>query len=172
VREADLAAQIPFGVTTKFDPQVSKKVKLEDKVSIDRELDEANSHSRNLFMTYRIAGKFKMIKARTVRGQEYKGQPLSELGNKQYVNSYNDIEGTIVGFRSPKNWQGFAVAGDHLHFIAKDLSAGGHVLEVTAENVEMSMATASNIHIELPTSSDFDKANLVVDDEGIRNVEG
>jgi alpha-acetolactate decarboxylase len=133
VREANLDAQIPFGVTTKFVPQVSKKVKLEDKKSIDGELDEANSHSRNLFMTYRITGKFKVIKARTVKGQEYKGQPLSELGQKQYVNSYNDIEGTIVGFRSPKNWQGFSVAGDHLHFIAKDHSAGGHVLEVEAE---------------------------------------
>ncbi|KAF8858826.1 alpha-acetolactate decarboxylase [Acephala macrosclerotiorum] len=172
VREADLKNQIPFGITTNFVPQITKKVKLEDKAAIDRELDITNGHSKNLFMTYRITGHFEMIKARTVKGQEYKGQPLSELGNKQYVNIYNDIEGTVVGFRSPKSWQGFSVAGEHLHFIAKDRSAGGHVLEISAENVEMAMATASNIHIELPTSDDFNDAKLTVDDEGIKKVEG
>lgn len=39
-------------------------------------------------------------------------------------------------------------------------------------SVEMSMATASNIHIELPTSDDFANAELAIDDEGIKKVEG
>lgn len=172
VKEASHEDQIPFGVTTNFVPQSTKTVSLPDKNAIDKELDSFNSHSKNLFMTYRITGTFKRVKARTVKGQEYKGQPLSELGDKQFVNTYSDIEGTIVGFRSPKSWQGFSVAGEHLHFLAKDKSAGGHVLELEAENVEMGMATASNIHVELPTSDDFNSADLIVDDEGIQGVEG
>lgn len=172
VREASLSDQIPFGMTTNFVPQLTKTVKLENKEAIDRELEAFNKNSTNLFMSYRIKGRFKRIKARTVTGQEYKGQPLSELGDKQFIASYEDVEATIVGFWSPKSWQGFSVAGEHLHFISEDRKAGGHVLELEAESVEMGMATASNIHIELPTSDDFNAANLVSDDAEIAKVEG
>ena len=172
IREAGPDDQVPFGVATKFVPQVTRTVTLEDKNAIDKELDKFDDHATNLFMTYRINGKFKYVKARTVRGQEYKGQPLAELGKKQYVNSYHDIEGTVVGFRSPKSWQGFSVAGQHLHFIDADRKVGGHVLELSADDVSMSMAIASNVHVELPRSDDFNAAKLVMDDEGIKGVEG
>jgi alpha-acetolactate decarboxylase len=87
------------------------------------------------------------------------------------VEDYEDVEGTIIGFRTPKNWQGFGVAGEHLHFITKDRSAGGHVLEVTGKG-EMQMAVASNVHVELPTGDDFNAATLVTDDAGVKEVEG
>ncbi|KAK5127035.1 hypothetical protein LTR85_008394 [Meristemomyces frigidus] len=173
VREADESDQIPFAVSTNFVPQQTREVKLKDKDDIDNALNAFNDHSRNLFMTYRINGHFSYLKCRTVRGQEYKGQPLSELGKKQSVETYEDVEGTIIGFRTPKNWQGFGVAGEHLHFIKADKKAGGHVLEVTAEKgVEMQMAIGSNVHVELPTSEDFNAAQLVTDDAGVQAVEG
>lgn len=78
----------------------------------------------------------------------------------------------VVGFRTPKNWQGFGVAGEHLHFIKEDRKAGGHVLEVQASELEIQMAVASNVHVELPTSDDFNAASLVTDDEGVKKVEG
>jgi alpha-acetolactate decarboxylase len=59
-----------------------------------------------------------------------------------------------------------------LHFIQDDRKAGGHVLELRATQVEMQMAVASNVHVELPTSDDFNKATLVTDDEGVKSVEG
>lgn len=88
------------------------------------------------------------------------------------MEEYENIRGTIIGFRTPKNWQGFGVAGEHLHFISEDRSKGGHVLEVRAKEVEMKMAVASNVHVELPTSDDFNAATLVTDDEGVKKVEG
>lgn len=59
-----------------------------------------------------------------------------------------------------------------MHFINTFRTAGGHVLEVTAEEVEMQMAVASNVHVELPTTEDFNAATLVTDDEGVKRVEG
>lgn len=70
-----------------------------------------------------------------------------------------------------RNWQGFGVAGEHLHFINKDRTAGGHVLEVKAKTVEMKMAVAANVHVQLPTSEDFNAVSLVTDDEGVKKVE-
>ena len=172
IREADDDDQIPFAVSTQFVPHVTREVQLRDKNDIDRALDGFNDHAKNLFMSYRITGRFDYLKSRTVRGQEYKGQPLSELGKKQSVEAYENIDATIIGFRTPTNWQGFGVAGEHLHFITNDRKAGGHVLEVTAANVEMQMAVASNVHVELPTTDDFNAAKLVTDDAGVKQVEG
>ncbi|EME48772.1 hypothetical protein DOTSEDRAFT_118585 [Dothistroma septosporum NZE10] len=172
VREADASDQIPFAVSTQFVPQKTSIVKLRDKNDVDNALNGFNNHAKNLFMTYRINGKFQYLKCRTVRGQEFKGQPLSELSQKQSVEEYENVEGTIIGFRTPKNWQGFGVAGEHLHFIDKDRTAGGHVLEVRAEGVEMQMAVARNVHVELPKSDDFNAAELVTDDDGVKKAEG
>ncbi|KAK4910714.1 hypothetical protein LTR49_020653 [Elasticomyces elasticus] len=129
-------------------------------------------YAKNLFMSYRVHGHFQYLKCRTVRGQEYKGQPLSELGKKQSVEEYHDVTGTIIGFRTPSNWQGFGVAGEHLHFINDERTVGGHVLELQADEVEIQIAVANNIHVELPTSEDFNSASLNTDDEGVKKVEG
>ena len=59
-----------------------------------------------------------------------------------------------------------------MHFINNDRTVGGHVLEVTAKEVEMQMAVASNVHVELPTSEDFNSAKLVTDDAEVKKVEG
>lgn len=172
VREAGPDEQIPFAVSTQFEAQKTATIELKNKDDIDHALDSFNDHSKNLFMTYRIHGKFEYLKCRTVRGQSYKGEPLSELGKKQSVEEYHDVHGTIIGFRTPKNWQGFGVAGEHLHFIDDKRSAGGHVLEAKAAAVDIQMAIASNVHIELPTSEDFNTAKLVTDDAGVKQVEG
>ena len=172
IREADSNDQIPFAVATNFEAQQTSTVELKDKNDIDAALDKFNSHAKNLFMTYRIDGHFDYLKCRTVRGQEYAGQPLSELGKKQSVEEYQNVEGTIIGFRTPTNWQGFGVAGEHLHFLQRDRKAGGHVLEVRAKEVRIGMAVASNVHVELPTSGDFNRAKLVTDDKVVKEVEG
>ncbi len=173
IREAADDDQIPFAVSTQFAPQRTKQVQFKDKYDLDHALDGFNDHAGNLFMTYRINGQFDYLKCRTVRGQQFKGEPLSELGKRQSVEEYESIDGTVIGFRTPKNWQGFNVAGEHLHFISSDRKAGGHVLEMTTKReIEMQMAVASNVHIELPTNEDFNKAHLVTDDEGVNRVEG
>lgn len=172
VREVNPDEQIPFAVSTQFEAQHTVSVALPRKETIDEALDAFNARAKNLFMTYRIHGRFEYLKCRTVRGQSYKGEPLSELGKKQSVEEYRDVEGTIIGIRTPTNWQGFGVAGEHLHFVNDERSAGGHVLEVKAGEVSMQMAVASNVHIELPTTDDFNEAKLVTDDAGVKEVEG
>ena len=171
VSEASPDDQIPFVTSINFVPQMTVKFKLTNKDDIDKILDDFDKHAANLFMAYRIDGQFERVKCRTVKGAE-KGQLLSDLGKSQFVDTYHDIEGTIVGFRSPKNWSGFAVAGEHLHFIDHKRSVGGHVLEVESTEVSIGMAVASNVHIELPTSEDFNSANLKTDDAGIKEAEG
>lgn len=164
--------QIPYGVATAFVPDETRTVTLANKTSVREEIEKIHARATNLFLTYRIVGRFKHLTARTVRGQRYKGQPLTELRDNQYVNDYTDIEAVVVGFRSPESWQGLAVAGDHLHFISRDCTSGGHVLELESDGeVSLGVAVASNIHVELPTSDDFNAAPLKLDEAGIKRSE-
>jgi alpha-acetolactate decarboxylase len=173
IRVADANDRIPYAVATHFRSQKTVSARLGSKDAIDKILEDEGGHAKNLFMSYRLEGRFARLKARTVRGQEYDGQPLSELGDNQYVEEYLDVEGTIVGFRSPNMWQGFFVAGEHMHFISTDKTKGGHVLEVeTTEEVAMGLATCKDVHIELPTSETFNKAEMKTDDVGLKSVEG
>ncbi|PGH12642.1 alpha-acetolactate decarboxylase [Helicocarpus griseus UAMH5409] len=173
IREASMDDQIPYAVATHFSPtHTQEHQRLQSKQSIDQILTSVAPQAANLFVSYRIRGRFVSVTARTIRGQQYRGQPLSELGDNQSVNHYKDIEGTIVGFRTPAAWQGFSVAGHHLHFISSDCTRGGHVLDVSAEDASVGMAVAANVHIELPTSEEFSQAKLRVDDSGIKKVEG
>ena len=176
IREASPSDQIPYAVATLFEPQHTlRNIKLEHKDAVDKVLESVNPRGENLFMAYRISGKFSYNKCRTVKGQEYEGQPLSELGKSQFVAEYKDVEGTVVGFRSPKAWQGFFVAGEHLHFISEDKTFGGHVLELEAkgeEGVTFEISMIKDVHVELPTSEEFRKAEMTTDDAGLKSVEG
>ncbi|KAK0270826.1 hypothetical protein LTR35_013878 [Friedmanniomyces endolithicus] len=174
VREAGEGDQIPFAVSTNFVPQQTRKVTLPSKSALDSTLQTFAPHAKNLFLTYRLTGLFTHLKCRTVRGQTYAHQPLSELGASQSVEEYRDVRGTIIGFRTPANWQGFGVAGGHAHFIDEGRRAGGHVLELSAEGeeVEVGMAVVRDVHVELPGSEEFNEAELSTDDEGVKKVEG
>jgi alpha-acetolactate decarboxylase len=173
IREAARTDQVPYAAVTHFVPEQTLHVKLEHKDAVDKVLEGVNPNMDNLFMAYRITGMFSHNKCRTVKGQEYPGQPLSELGQTQFIGEYKNVKGTVVGFRSPKAWQGFFVAGEHLHFISDDRTFGGHVLELTAEEVvKFEVATVANVHIELPKTEAFGKAKMQTDDAGLRSVEG
>jgi len=174
VRQAGPDEIIPFAVSTQFEPQKTVEIQLGGKDAVDSVLEDLTAgKAKNLFVTYRIHGLFSHLKSRTVRGQSYDGEPLADLGKKQSVEEYSDVSGTIVGFRTPKNWQGFGVAGEHLHFIDDERTKGGHVLEVRSSGkVKVEIAVCSNVHVELPTGEDFNKASLITDDEGVKGVEG
>ncbi|OAL34694.1 alpha-acetolactate decarboxylase [Fonsecaea nubica] len=181
VRVASPDAQIPYAAATHFRSQRTVTgVRLESKDAVDAVImhrQDGNASApvaaiENLFVSYRIEGVFQHLKCRTVKGQEYVGQPLSELGKTQFVAEYREVEGTIVGFRSPPAWQGFFVAGEHMHFIDRDRKIGGHVLELQADEVNMGIAVVNNIHIELPTSDKFNSTVMSTDDVGLKSVEG
>lgn len=173
IRVASSESQIPYAAAIHFKPQRTVSVVLESKDALDHVLEESNDHAANLFMAYRLEGRFSRIKCRTVKGQEYPGQPLSELGKSQFVAEYTNIEGTIIGFRSPSAWQGFSVAGNHMHFIDRERKVGGHVLELeSTERVHVGVATVKDVHIELPTSEKFNNAKMATDDAGLKEVEG
>ena len=172
IQPASSSIKLPFAMVTRFQPTSTRNTALTDKESIMNNAHEMFPGADNLFLALRIEAVFQSIKVRTVRGQSYKGQPLAELGSSQTVNTYENILGTVFGFRSPPFSQGISVAGGHLHFVSGDRDCGGHVLALETTKALISGAAIKNIHIELPESTEFNDAKLTLQTESIDKIEG
>ena len=104
------------------------------------------------------------MKTRSVPRQEKPYPPLVEVTKNQSIFEFDDVEGTIVGFRCPSYVAGVNVPGYHLHFLTKSKDAGGHVLEFNVEEAAASMDYASEFLMILPSKdSDFYDIDLTQD---------
>lgn len=99
---------------------------------------------------FRVDGRFKSVKVRSVGRQSRPYPPLAEVVKTQSVWELTDVEGTLVGFWFPPSMQHVNVPGYHFHFITSDRRQGGHVLGLTVEQATASWQAADAIHIALP----------------------
>ena len=125
--------ETPFASVTFFDTDRKEQLSKEmDYQQLEQFLDGILPTS-NIFYAIRIEGTFSYIKTRSVPRQEKPYPPLAEVTKDQPMFVFNDVEGTIVGFRCPVYAGGLNVPGYHLHFLTKNRDGGGHVLEVKVQ---------------------------------------
>ncbi|KAF4998719.1 hypothetical protein FGRMN_3045 [Fusarium graminum] len=164
----------PFAMITQYQPTTTDSKQIPSKESLTEMLSQLLPGTKNHYVAFRVEGTFKSVTVRTVGGQQSPGESLAELGKRQASHTFNDINGTIIGFKSPAFMQGISVAGDHLHFLGADRQSGGHVLSIEGDgDLEISAAPITAVNLQLPTGDDsYNQAKLVRDDDGIAAVEG
>lgn len=166
------SATTPFAAVTFFDADqvvvLNRQMDLDQLQSyIDGLLD-----SENYFYAVRIDGKFGFVKTRSVPAQNQPYPPLSEAVKNQQVTEFRDVEGTVVGFRSPPYVEGVNVPGYHFHFVDRDRKKGGHVLGLLTSDVTVSIDLTTNFVMELPGTQGFHQAKLGTDAAaGLEQVE-
>ncbi|AUJ23548.1 Alpha-acetolactate decarboxylase [Virgibacillus dokdonensis] len=79
-----------------------------------------------------------------------------------------------TSFWTPHYVNGVAVSGFHLHFIDEHRRSGGHVFNYEIEKSTVQISQKSSMHLRLPNTKDFFKANLDKHDfvTGIEATEG
>jgi acetolactate decarboxylase len=143
-------AKTPFAVLTFFTPTHSfhngERLEYEQLLAlIDRRIGHLDQvHS------LRIDGRFERLRARSVPKQEKPYRPLLEVIADQNVFEFDEIEGTLVGFRFPDYAQGINVPGYHLHFVDAARKRGGHLLDCVTCDVEIAVDDSVDLHAELP----------------------
>ena len=173
VDEVPPTARTPFAVVTYFDPVVEFTV---DGAAGHEEFVHAlNRHAPpgSPVCAVRIDGSFASVHARSVPAHQPPYPSLTEIAHEQHVFDFDDVEGTIVGFRFPSYAQGIEVAGYHLHFIDADRRRGGHVLACRPRRVTVKIDQARDLHVELPPgvalgAPDAEEAT----GDAIRRIEG
>jgi acetolactate decarboxylase len=145
----------PFAMTTFFKPDIKFSVTRNPDYWSSQEFIDSRLPTKNIPYAIKIEGNFSYIKARSVPAQNKPYPLLAEVVNRQSIFEFRDIEGTLVGFRMPDYAQGINMPGYHLHFLSRDKTKGGHVLECAVENAEASIDSTSRLTIALPESPDF-----------------
>lgn len=146
-----LVERTPFAAVTEFVPDVTKTLTAPlDMKALERLIDELVPQ-RNRFCAIRLRGDFSAVRTRSVPLQHKPYPPLVEVTRHQPVFSLARVRGTIVGFRSPDFVKGVNVPGYHLHFLADDHSAGGHVLDLAMTSGTLEIDSVHDwLHIILP----------------------
>lgn len=166
--------KIPFAQVAHFEPTLFKKIENITNKDILNDLLIDFAQTENLFLGFRIQGKFKKIVLRQPpTGLSKPYPPMTEVFKDQTEQTLENIEGTLIGFWSPKAYQGVTVAGEHIHFIDTPHQQGGHVLDVNIEHANLEMQIYAGIDIRLSTDETFLKANLDYEniDEDIQQAE-
>lgn len=156
-------ATTPFAAVVQFDADQAALLKgpLANQ-ALKNQIDRM-APNKNLFVAFRVDGKFPSMKVRSVPKQNKPYQPLSEVVKEQTVFNYTDVTGTVLGFRSPAFVKGIGVPGYHLHFISKDRKIGGHVLDLTLSNAALQVDTCNQFFMTLPDRKDFGHVDLSKD---------
>ncbi len=97
----------------------------------------------------RIDGEFAFAKTRSVPSQKKPYRRLNMvLRTGQKVKEFENVEGTMVGFWFPRYVGGINLPGYHFHFITKDRTEGGHLLDCRLIKGEVRIDRKARIHIE------------------------
>jgi acetolactate decarboxylase len=118
--------------------------------------------SDNLFYALRLDGIFETIQARAVHTVPQNTRLLNAAKTQSEFH-FENIEGTLVGFWSPCYSSSFSIPGYHLHFISKDRTKGGHVLDCTARKLKAGIQVLSEFDIRLPERGPFLTIDLTKD---------
>lgn len=150
----------PFATVTFF--ETDESFGLEGPVNLTEleTLLDSKLPSENLFYAVRVEGNFSFMKARSVPKQEKPYPRLVDVVSTQAVFEFKNVSGTLVGFRAPDYVKGVNVPGYHIHFITRDRSAGGHVLDFELEEGDAAVDITRAFFMELPSSGDFYEVEL------------
>lgn len=153
---------IPYAVVTRFSAEYSKQFhQLDGFAELVAVCDELRD-SDNVFYAFRIDGRFSFMKTRVMKAVP-EGMGLKGAASRQAEFLFNEVKGTLVGLWSPVFAGSFSVPGYHFHFLSADRQRGGHVLECKATDVSVRGCAMNEMHVSLPETEEFLKADLTRD---------
>ena len=157
-------AHTPYAVITDFAPGIRRELPNGSLRSDASAIIDHMTVSENYMYALRITGDFEWVRTRTVVKQSKPYRPMVEATDDDAVVRFDDVRGTVVGFRTPLYEQGISVPGCHAHFIDDARAQGGHVLDFKLRSGVAELCLATDLHLRLPVTPAFQDANLAPDD--------
>ena len=139
----------PYAMVTFFNPGKPQIISESMNLKELSEMLDKETKADNVFYAFKITGLFSTMKTRSVPKQEKPYPGLAEVVKKQSVFEFENIQGTVVGFKMPKYIGGMNAPGFHFHFISKDKKNGGHVLDLETAKVKVEIEPIKRIKITL-----------------------
>ena len=170
----------PFANVTHFNTDLSAKIAgTTDMASFLSALEKAITDSGfplSTMYAVKASGHFTHVSARSILPQQKPFPTLQDAMTKdQQFFSFDEVDGTLVGFFFPAYVSSVNTTGWHFHFISDDRTRGGHVLEVRvpATGVTVEADRTDRLTMDIPTDSEgFSSLDFSADlKRAIREVE-
>jgi len=150
---------IPYAIVTHFTAEFANGSQQFNSFSELVAVCDALRSSENVFYAFRVEGKFSLVKTRVMKAVPH-GTGLKAASSGQEEFTFKDQQGTLVGLWSPGFAGSFSVPGYHFHFLSADRKRGGHVLECKAVGITIGGCAMHEMHVSLPETAEFLKADL------------
>lgn len=150
---------VPFAVVTQFSGDDESQLgPVRSLAEIGAFLDELRP-SQNVFMAVRADGNLARLSMRAAC-RANPGEDLVTATSHQSEFEAANVPGTLLGFWSPPYARSFNVPGYHFHFVSADRSLGGHVLDLSADILDIALHVESDVRVALPDTAEFLAADL------------
>ncbi|MBL4701485.1 MAG: acetolactate decarboxylase, partial [Phycisphaeraceae bacterium] len=163
VKRRNNQTQIPFSTVKFFEADQIRHFKQPLTYAQLTQQIDSQLPTKNWFYTFIAHGTFKFVKTRSVPKQSPPYPPLIQVVKAQPTWTFENVTGTLVGFRCPAFAKGLNVPGYHLHFLRDDLAGGGHVLDFQISNITLQIDHSRQWQVELPDTAFFKTMNLAQD---------
>lgn len=161
---ARLDQRTPYAVVTNFVPTLRRDLPQNLlRHSTGQVLDDLTV-SKNYMYALKIRGSFEWIRTRTVVKQEKPYPRMVDATENEDIVQFDDVIGTIVGFRTPIFEQGISVPGCHAHFIDHTRTRGGHLVDFKLKEARVEICPGTELRLHLPVNEEFSGANLSPED--------
>lgn len=150
----------PFATVTYFRPE--RRLELRGPMNLaamENKLAEF-AQAGNAFCAFRIHGRFRSAKTRSVPRQQRPYVSLVKVAEKQSVFHREDVTGTVLGFQTPDYMTTVNVPGLHLHFLSDDHTFGGHLLDLEVDDIVVELQVCRRFELSLPADPAFDALDL------------
>ena len=162
VAQVDGDRLIPYAVVTRFSGAFrADHQEIPDFCGLAAACDKLRD-SNNVFYAFRVSGTFHTLRTRVMKPVS-QGTTLKMAASVQQEFRFDELRGTLVGLWSPAFAGSFSVPGYHFHFLSEDRRSGGHVLDCRASEVEIDGCAMNEMHVSLPETEEFLKADLTGD---------
>jgi len=155
VHPAEPDTTIPFATVCHF--RAEQNWPLDGPVdyeALDRAID-SRAPNRNVVCAIRVDGHFASVRTHALQKQEKPYPPTADVVKGCVRTEFDDVEGTIVGFRGVPYLRGLNDTSYHLHFISQDRSRGGHVLDFSLTSGICAISRCTRHVVILPEDGDF-----------------
>lgn len=171
--EAKNNETIPFSNACMFIKGDSLKLSCSNINELKKKLNEyKNNKYKNLFVCIKIEGLFTSMTTRSLPKQNKPYKPLDYIvEHEQKVITNKNIKGTIIGFCAPKYMSDLNTTDYHMHFISSDKTIGGHILDLSFDELNIDISVKSEFKLILSNNSDFINYDIDGNKEKIKKVE-
>ena len=173
IEEANNSETIPFSNACMFVKDDEIKLGCSNITELKKLLHEfKNNKYKNLFMVIKISGLFKSMTTRSLPKQNKPYKPLDYVAeHEQKVITNKNISGTVIGFCAPSFMDKLNTIDYHMHFISSDKKIGGHVLDLSFDEITIEVSIKNEFKLILNENKDFVLSNLECDKDKIKTVE-